>query len=178
MFKSIYDKEVYTMLYLDCYYYVTFKDSKSKNIFLNKLSIKTLKNDFCFDKDVIKKEYVFNNDSFNKIFNNPTLKEYKKFYKGISILSYYDGKGFVIVNIVNKNNYSKIKILDYLKELFKEKIIGIFIFENKKIINYYFEFDTVNDLIKKEIKRNYFIDFLDIVINKGNLNVRKNSHFY
>ena len=176
-FRSIYDKDVFIEFYLDNYFFMTFSDSKVKNIFERNVEIKNLKHNFIFNKN-LRKVYYFNEIKFNKIFNNPSLIKVNKFIKGVVILSFYQFDDYVIINIINSNN-KNIKNVLYSFETFNNlEVVGIFEYEESQLIDYYLKYDLINELILQEIKRNYFIDFLDIKINKGNLMVRKNRHFF
>lgn len=157
--------------------FVSLKDDPVIKRFKNRVIIRGITN---FEKQNIEKNKIYyheNLDTFNIIFKNLIDVRIFTSINGLKISNIYLNNKYFFVFIKYYEGYSNLKILQILKKKFIN-ITGILILDNDKIIDYFFAYKPLNDKLI-EIKNNlYFISFFDIKINKYNLKIRKDKHFF
>ena len=157
--------------------FISLKDDPIIKRFKNRVIIRGITN---FEKQNIEKNKIYYNenlDTFNAIFKNLIDVRIFSSINGLKISNIYLNNKYFFVFIKYYEGYSNLKILQILKKKFIN-ITGILILDNDKIIDYFFAYKQLNDKLI-EIKNNvYFISFFDIKINKYNLKLRKDKHFF
>ncbi len=174
-FCSFYDEDIFSF-YSDDYYFVTFKDSKIKNLFEKSIMMHSNQIDFDFINDK-EKIYELEEKELFKLLPNYELLKINRYYEGIFILSYYKFNGFIFVNLINKSHLSRDKIIKRLKNL-DDLIIGFIVYnDDNEIIDYAYSYNIMRELVEIARKKYIYIKFLDIKINKGNNLLKKDRHY-
>lgn len=175
IFCSFYEEDIFSF-YSDDYYFVTFKDSKIKNLFEKSIMMHSSKVNF----DVINNQdkiYELEEKELFKLLPNYELIKINKYYEGIFILSYYKFNGFIFVNVINKRNFTKDEILKILLK-FDDLMIGFIVYNNdNEIIDYLYFYNIMNELVQNAREKYIYIKFLDIKINKVNNLLKKDEHY-
>lgn len=133
-----------------------------------------------YEKNKVSKnlfQYNENLESFNLIFEDLINVRIFTPIRGLIINNIYLNDKYCFAFIRFYDGYNNLKILGKLKKIFIN-ITGFLIIEDKKIIDYFFNYNILNDKLLEFKNNNYFISFFDIKINKYNLKIRKDKHFF
>ncbi len=174
VFTSFYEEDIFTF-YSDDYFYVTFKESKVRHLFNYSLTFDTKSKILKKPSNEIK-VFEFKIKEFSKLFPQYELIYSLNFYEGIFIISYYKCNGFMILNIINKGNLTKEKLIKRLKKI-DDLFIGYFLYDDDfNLLDYMYNYKIMNEVILDARDKYFYIDFLDIKINKCNRMLKKDRH--
>lgn len=173
-FCSFYEEDIFKF-YSDDYYYFAFAESKIRFLFISSILMRskpyTLKL-----KNIYDGGYTIKNKEILKIFPNYEIVRINKYFEGIFIVSCYKFNGLVFLNVTNKNKFTLIKLAKRLRK-FDNLMVGFFIYEENKLIEYAYFYDLMNELVLEAQQKYIFLDFLDIKINKINQKLKKDKHY-
>lgn len=174
-FCNFYDLDIFTF-YSNDYFYITFKDSKIKYLFKDFLIINSKPHSLKINY-FKKKPLYFNEKEFLKLFPGCEIVSTYVCFEGIIILSYFKYYGFLFLNVINKGNLTKEKLIKKLKK-FDDLLMGFFIYNNNnELIDYLYFYGAMNEIVLNARKEFIFIEFLDFKINKCNHQLKKDRHY-